>query len=57
MENGTLSKIVHTEKKVEHWLNGELILSFVPNQRIGMKGKIQGNGKITQIMQNSKKDT
>jgi hypothetical protein len=24
------SKILYTEKKVQHWLNGELLLEFVP---------------------------
>ena len=39
------SKIVHTEKKVEHWLNGELILSFVPQSEDWYERKNSGKWK------------
>ena len=39
------SKIVYTEKKVEHWLNGELILSFVPQSEDWYQRKNSGKWK------------
>jgi hypothetical protein len=39
------SKIVYTEKKVEHWLNGELILSFVPYSEDWYQRKNSGKWK------------
>ena len=39
------SKIVYTEKKVEHWLNGELILSFVPQSKDWYQRKNSGKWK------------
>lgn len=39
------SKIVYTEKRVEHWLNGELILSFVPYSEDWYKRKNSGKWK------------
>ena len=50
------TKIKYTAEKVEHWLNGELIVSFVPYSDEWYTGEILVNGINIPITENLKKD-